>query len=164
MIYLQESGQFLRFQRKVQIILAIVWGILADFCVPHERDNWNVQNMLDLWFSEASQNLSSFIHFHCFIGGLCTLWTCVKLKTSNSFSGVLQRTCMLFAVAQRQKRLWSLKPKIQGKCSYQVITIAKTEKAQLWKNQKRKISASLRAYDSACVSKFHPSIKDTIFQ
>ena len=112
MIYLQESGQFLRFQRKVQIILAIVWGILADFCVPHERDNWNVQNMLDLWFSEASQNLSSFIHFHCFIGGLCTLWTCVKLKTSNSFSGVLQRTCMLFAVAQRQKRLWSLKPKI----------------------------------------------------
>ena len=112
MIYLQESGQFLRFQRKVQIILAIVWGILADFCVPHERDNWNVQNMLDLWFSEASQNLSSFIHFHCFIGGLCTLWTCVKLKTSNSFSGVLQRTCMLFAVAQMQKRLWRLKHKI----------------------------------------------------
>ena len=35
---------------------------------------------------------------------------------------------------------------IQGKCSSQVITIAKTEKSQLWKNQKRKISASLRAY------------------
>ena len=73
---------------------------------------WNVQNMLDLWFSEAFQNLSSFIYFHCFIGGLCTLWTCVKLKTSNSFSGVLQRTCMLFAVAQMQKRLWRLKHKI----------------------------------------------------
>ena len=37
----------------------------------------------------------------------------------------------------------------QGKCSSQVITIAKTEKAQLWKNQKRKISAEsafLRPY------------------
>ena len=43
-----------------KIILALVWGILADFWVPHEIDSWNFQHMLDLWFSEASQNLSSF--------------------------------------------------------------------------------------------------------
>jgi hypothetical protein len=36
-----------------QIILAMVWGILADFWVPHEIDSWNFQHMLDLWFSEA---------------------------------------------------------------------------------------------------------------
>ena len=30
------------------------------FWVPHEIDSWNFQHMLDLWFSEASQNLSSF--------------------------------------------------------------------------------------------------------
>ena len=46
--------------QKDQIILALVWGILTDFWVPHEIDSWNFQHMLDLWFSEASQNLSSF--------------------------------------------------------------------------------------------------------
>ena len=46
--------------KKDQIILAMVWGILSDFWVPHEIDSWNFQHMLDLWFSEASQNLSSF--------------------------------------------------------------------------------------------------------
>ena len=46
--------------QKDQIILALVWGILADFWVPHEIDSWNFQHMLDLWFSEASQNLNSF--------------------------------------------------------------------------------------------------------
>ena len=35
-------------------------GILADFWVPHEIDSWNFQHMLDYWFFEASQNLSSF--------------------------------------------------------------------------------------------------------
>ena len=45
---------------KDQIILALVWGILADFWIPHEIDSWNFQHMLDWWFSEASQNLSSF--------------------------------------------------------------------------------------------------------
>ena len=45
-------------------------GILADFWVLHEIDSWNFQY---LWFSEASQNLSSFRQllfslFHCFKG------------------------------------------------------------------------------------------------
>jgi hypothetical protein len=39
--------------------------ILTDFWVPHEIDSWNCQHMLDLWFSDASQNF----YFHCFIGG-----------------------------------------------------------------------------------------------
>ena len=46
-------------------------GNLADFWVPHEIDSWNFQHMLDLWFSEASQNLSSFrkLLFSLFHGG-----------------------------------------------------------------------------------------------
>ena len=56
---------------KDQIILATGRGILADFWVPHEIESWNFQHMLDLWFSEASQNLSSFrqLLFSLFHGG-----------------------------------------------------------------------------------------------
>ena len=44
---------------------------MADFWVPHEKDNWNFQHMLDLRFFEASKNLSSFrqLLFSLFHGG-----------------------------------------------------------------------------------------------
>ena len=47
---------------KDQIILPLVWGILADFWVPHEIDSWIFQNLLDLGFHETSKNFSSFRH------------------------------------------------------------------------------------------------------
>ena len=66
---LSVTNQFV--QPKDQIILATGRGILADFWVPHEIESWNFQHMLDLWFSEASQNLSSFrqLFFHSFQRG-----------------------------------------------------------------------------------------------
>ena len=50
----------LKFKEKGQIILPLVWRILADFEVPHEIDSWYFQNLLGLGFRETFQNLSSF--------------------------------------------------------------------------------------------------------
>jgi hypothetical protein len=50
----QKEGQ------KDQIILAMVWGILADFWVPHEIESCNLQNFFVFGFPETSQNLISF--------------------------------------------------------------------------------------------------------
>ena len=43
--------------QKDQIILAPVWGILADFSVPYEIESCNFQNLLVFGFPETSQNL-----------------------------------------------------------------------------------------------------------
>ena len=40
---------------KDQIILPLVWNILADFWVPHEINSWNFQHLLDLGFHETSK-------------------------------------------------------------------------------------------------------------
>ena len=48
------------FSQKDQIILAPVWGILADFWVPHEIKSYNFQNLLVFALPEPSQNLMSF--------------------------------------------------------------------------------------------------------
>ena len=57
--------------QKDQIILAPVWGILADFSVPHEIESCNFQNLLVFGFPETSQNLMSFrqLLFSLFHGG-----------------------------------------------------------------------------------------------
>ena len=43
--------------------MAPVWGILADFWVPHEIKSCNLQNLLVFGFPETSQNLISFRQF-----------------------------------------------------------------------------------------------------
>ena len=57
---------FIDFKKKYQIILAPVWGILADFWVPNEIENCNFQNLLNhlkIWY-----HLDNF-YFHHFKGG-----------------------------------------------------------------------------------------------
>ena len=56
----EKISKYFVFYKKDQIILPMDWGILADFWVPNEIDSWNFHHMLDLWFCEAFQNLSSF--------------------------------------------------------------------------------------------------------
>jgi hypothetical protein len=46
--------------QKDQIILAPVWGILADLWVPHGIESCNFQNLLVFGFPETSQNLISY--------------------------------------------------------------------------------------------------------
>ena len=58
--FIRKQRNKLKRDFELQARMAPGSGILADFWVPHEIDSWNFQQMLDLWFSEASQNLSSF--------------------------------------------------------------------------------------------------------
>jgi len=90
-------------RQKDQIILATGRGILADFWVPHEIDRWNFQHMLNLWFSEASQNLSSYnFYFHCFIGG-----TNMKNSKNNEF------TFLFLAMSKKKNEtMWNFRIKI----------------------------------------------------
>ena len=55
--------RIVRMVQKDQIIFPTGRGILADSWVLHDIESCNFQNLLDLWFREASQNLSSFRQF-----------------------------------------------------------------------------------------------------
>ena len=70
----QWESSILIFLLKDQITLPLVWGILADFWVPHEIDSWNFQVLHCLRFRETSRNLGSFRQLLSLFHQRGTLW------------------------------------------------------------------------------------------